>query len=172
MRAGPGREGTGAGPVRGVSHVTLVVRDLDRARALFRDVLGGEEVYASGSETFSRSPEVFFVLGGLWVAAMEGEPEAGRSYDHVAFEVSEASLDALRASLEGHGFLLEPSRPRVEGEGRSVYFRTDEGRLFELHAGSLEERLARYARGRGDQKVASPTGMGSSAVSRSRPLSR
>ena len=43
---------------------------------------------------------------------------------------------------------LLPPRPRVEGEGRSLYFYGPDNHLFELHTGTLAERLARYAKGR------------------------
>jgi hypothetical protein len=36
--------------------------------------------------------------------------------------------------------------PRVEGEGRSLHF-YDDNHLFELHTGTLEERLERYRQG-------------------------
>ena len=132
-------------PVRGLSHLTLIVRDLERARRLFVGVLGGEEVYASGGRTFSRSRECFFRLGGLWIAAMEGEPRPPGSYDHIAFRVREADLEPIRARLTEAGFPVEPDRPRVPGEGRSVYFRDDDGHLFELHSGTLGRRLRAYS---------------------------
>jgi hypothetical protein len=33
----------------------------------------------------------------------------------------------------------------VEGEGMSLYFYDYDNNLFELHTGTLEQRLARYA---------------------------
>ena len=37
---------------------------------------------------------------------------------------------------------------RVEGEGSSLYFHDWDNHLFELHTGTLETRLERYAKGR------------------------
>jgi hypothetical protein len=76
---------------------------------------------------------------------MHGEPDA-RSYRHVAFKVDEAELPGYEAKLRALGIEIAPARPRVEGEGLSLYFFDFDNNLFELHAGTLEERLARYAR--------------------------
>jgi len=35
-------------------------------------------------------------------------------------------------------------RPRAEGEGQSIYFYDYDGHLFELHTGTLTDRLVRY----------------------------
>jgi hypothetical protein len=35
----------------------------------------------------------------------------------------------------------------VEGEGQSLYFYDFDNHLFELHTGTLAQRLARYAQG-------------------------
>jgi fosfomycin resistance protein FosX len=75
---------------------------------------------------------------------MEGESLPSRTYNHVAFKVSDAQLDAARISVIRLGFDMRPPRPRVEGEGQSLYFHDFDNHLFELHTGMLEERLARY----------------------------
>lgn len=133
--------------IEGLSHLTFVVRDLELATRFFVEFLGGREVYASGSDTFSLAPEKFFAAGGLWIAAMRGEPRAGRSYDHVAFAVREEDLDGFEERARAMGLDILPPRPRVPGEGCSLYVHDYDGHLFELHAGSLNERLARYAAG-------------------------
>ena len=130
--------------VEGISHVTLVVSDLERSARLLAWVLGAEEVYSSGEETHSVSPEKFFRVGGAWLVLMRGEPSRARTYDHLAFRVAETDLDACLASIEELGLEVREDRPRVPGEGRSVYFYDYDGHLFELHAGTLEERLEAY----------------------------
>ena len=132
--------------IHGISHLTFLVRDLDRSARLFVEGLGAEEVYDSIGRNFSLSREKFFVLGGVWIALMEGEP-AERSYRHVAFQVDESELPRYEARLRALGAEILPSRPRVAGEGASLYFRDFDDHLFELHAGTLAERLARYAEG-------------------------
>ena len=133
--------------IEGLSHITFVVRDLDAMSRIITEVVGGEEVYASGDDKFSVSREKFFIAGGLWIAIMEGESLPSRSYNHVAFKVSEDQLDAAAEAVARLGLEFKPSRSRVAGEGRSVYFYDFDNHLFELHTGTLDERLRRYAEG-------------------------
>jgi fosfomycin resistance protein FosX len=131
--------------VQGLSHITFIVRDLDRTSWLLREGLGAREVYDSRAKNYSVSREKFFMLGDVWLAAMQGEPDA-RSYRHVAFKVDEPALLACESRLRALGVEIRPPRPRVEGEGLSLYFYDLDNNLFELHTGTIEQRLARYAR--------------------------
>jgi catechol 2,3-dioxygenase-like lactoylglutathione lyase family enzyme len=131
--------------MKGISHITFIVRDLERMAVFLCEGLGAREVYDSAGREFSLSREKFFLLGGTWLAAMEGEPPAERSYQHVAFEVDEAELPAYQARFEALGVDIRPPRPRVEGEGQSLYVYDFDNHLFELLTGTLEQRLARYA---------------------------
>ena len=131
--------------IQGISHITFVATDLERTANLLCAGLGAKEVYDSTHRNFSISREKFFTLGGVWLAVMEGKPVA-RSYRHVAFKVDAAELPALEARLRSLGVEIQPSRPRVEGEGQSLYFYDFDNNLFELHTGTLEQRLERYKR--------------------------
>jgi catechol 2,3-dioxygenase-like lactoylglutathione lyase family enzyme len=135
--------------IEGLSHITLITRDLDRMSAILEQVLDGREVYASGDDTFSLSREKFFVVGGQWIAIMEGESLASRTYNHIAFKIPASAIDTYRARIETLGLEFRQSRPRVAGEGHSVYFYDHDNHLFELHTGTLEERLERYRQGPG-----------------------
>lgn len=130
----------------GISHITFIVSDLDRMQEILEKVLGARCIYDSGADTFSLSKERFFLVGDLWIATMEGPALQQRTYNHVAFKIDEAEFDACRARIEQLGLDLRPPRPRVEGEGRSLYFYGPDNHLFELHTGALEQRLERYAR--------------------------
>lgn len=143
--------------VTGLSHITFIVRDLDRLEAVPSGVPGARKVYDSGDETFSLSPERFFLVGGaagdldvpapIWIAIMEGEPMAQSSYNHVAFKIRDADYDDCLDRIRRLGLEVREGRARVEGEGRSIYFEDHDNRLFELHTGTLSDRLRRYARG-------------------------
>jgi len=134
--------------IRALSHLTFIVRDLDRMEVLLRSVLDAQKVYDSGEATFSLSKERFFIVAGLWIAVMEGEGLPSRSYNHVALKIDEADYDAMLARIRSCGLEFREARPRVEGEGRSIYFYDHDNHLFELHTGTLDERLESYARGR------------------------
>lgn len=130
--------------MEGISHITFIVKDLERMSTLLCQGLGAREIYDSAGQNHSLSREKFFVLGGIWIAAMEGESPAQRSYQHVAFSVSDADLPRYQADLQALGVEIRPPRSRVEGEGQSLYFYDFDNHLFELHTGTLEHRLARY----------------------------
>ena len=131
--------------MKGISHITFIVKDLERMATLLCQGLGAREIYDSVGQNHSLSREKFFVLGGVWIAAMEGEPPAQRSYQHVAFSVSDADLPQHQANLQALGVEIRPPRSRAEGEGQSLYFYDFDNHLFELHTGTLEQRLARYS---------------------------
>ncbi|MGH3703189.1 MAG: FosX/FosE/FosI family fosfomycin resistance hydrolase [Agromyces sp.] len=132
----------------GLSHVTFIVTDLDRMETILTRVLGAVRVYDSGAETFSLAEERFFLVGdeptATWVAIMQGDGGLTRSYNHVAFQVDAGALDELRRAIDELGLDQRPPRSRVEGEGESIYFYDDDAHLFELHTGSLRERLRAY----------------------------
>ena len=132
----------------GLSHITFIVADLDRMEAVLTRVLKARKIYDSGDETFSLSPERFYDIGGVWVAVMQGDPLPARSYNHVAFKIDEADYDDRLAELRALGLDLREGRARVAGEGRSIYFHDHDNHLFELHTGTLQTRLARYAQDR------------------------
>ncbi len=133
--------------ISGLSHITFITSDIEKMSRLIIEVLGGVEVYASSEKQFSISREMFFTVGEIWVAVMEGKSLPSRSYNHVAFKTDEAGLEKAKAAIVKLNLEIKPSRPRVEGEGHSLYFHTNDNHLIELHTGTLEERLKRYSQG-------------------------
>ena len=133
--------------IEGLSHITFVVSDLERMTELLTTVFDAQEVYASGEQTFSLSREKFFLIGDVWIAIMEGDPLPDKTYNHVAFKIAESDFDAYARRIEALGVDWRAGRSRVQGEGRSLYFYDDDNHLFELHTGTLEQRLDCYRRG-------------------------
>ncbi len=132
-------------PIENISHITFIVKDVERMANFLCEGLGAREVYDSKAKNFSLSREKFFVLAGTWIAAMEGTASAKRSYQHLAFKVSDVELPEYEQRLRALGVEIKPSRTRVDGEGNSLYFYDFDNHLFELHTGTLEQRLQRYA---------------------------
>lgn len=130
--------------IEGVSHITFVVRDLERTSQLYKELFGAEEVYHSGNQLHSLSKESFFIIGGQWIAVMESPEILNRSYHHVAFKIQEEDVPSYLERINALGLELKPPRPRIGGEGISLYFYDYDNNLFELHTGTLEERLASY----------------------------
>ncbi len=130
--------------IEGISHITLIVQNLEQTSSFLSSVLGAKQVYDSGEETFSVSKERFFLLGGIWIAIMEGSPLSDRTYNHIAFKIPESDFEGYRQRLRAAGVDFHEGRRRVQGEGLSLYFHDYDNHLFELHTGTLEERLKAY----------------------------
>lgn len=131
--------------ISGISHLTFIVKDLTRSSVFFEEIFDAEEVYSSGDYTFSIAREKFFVIGNLWISLMEGKPLTEKSYNHIAFHIEENEVEHYIKRIQSVGAELLPGRPRVEGEGQSIYFYDFDNHLFEFHTGTLRERLTRYS---------------------------
>ncbi|HAC0847252.1 TPA_asm: FosX/FosE/FosI family fosfomycin resistance thiol transferase [Listeria monocytogenes] len=130
--------------ISGLSHITLIVKDLNKTTAFLQNIFNAEEIYSSGDKTFSLSKEKFFLIAGFWICIMEGDSLQERTYNHIAFQIQSEEVDEYTERIKALGVEMKPERPRVQGEGRSIYFYDFDNHLFELHAGTLEERLKRY----------------------------
>ncbi|MBL8908612.1 MAG: FosX/FosE/FosI family fosfomycin resistance thiol transferase [Rhizobiales bacterium] len=135
--------------MEGLSHITFITRNLDRMEEILLRVIGARKIYDSGDATFSLSKERYFLAGPedavIWIAIMEGDPLPTRSYNHVAFKIAPADYEPARKRIAALGLEMREGRSRVTGEGESLYFHDHDNHLFELHTGTLEERLRRYA---------------------------
>ncbi len=131
--------------IQGLSHMTFIVKDLDVMENILVTVLDARKTYDSGDDTFSLSKERFFDIGGLWIATMEGDALPAKTYNHVAFQIADCDYDMYLERIKSLKLELREGRARVKGEGRSIYFYDHDNHMFELHSGTLQERLARYA---------------------------
>jgi len=134
--------------IGGLSHITLIVKDLERTSLFLEKIFNAKQVYSSGDNTFSLSEEKFFLINGLWICIMKGEPQGERTYNHIAFKIQDSEIDEYISRIKDTGAETRPERSRVDGEGRSIYFYDFDNHLFELHTGTLEERLVRYSQGK------------------------
>lgn len=132
--------------IEGISHLTFIVKDLNRASTFFKEIFDAKEVYSSGDNTFSLTREKFFLVNDLWIVIMEGESLSQRTYNHIAFKIADEEFDRYKERICKLGLDMKPPRSRVDGEGRSLYFYDFDNHLFELHTGTLSERLVRYSK--------------------------
>lgn len=130
--------------IEGLSHMTFIVSDLDKMEEMLTKVFDAVKIYDSGDNTFSISKERFFDVGGLWIATMEGEPLPTKTYNHVAFKMDADEYEDRLERIKALGLEVREGRSRVEGEGHSIYFYDFDNHMFELHSGTLDERMARY----------------------------
>lgn len=119
--------------IRGLNHLTLAVRDLDRAVRFYEGGLG--------ARVARRWPGgAYLTLGELWLClSLDPAAEPGRDYTHAAFDVAEEDFDAAVGRVRAAG-----GREWKENrsEGASHYFLDPDGHRLELHVGTLESRIA------------------------------
>ena len=118
---------------RGLYHLHLIVRDLDRSLAFYREVFGLEERFRDGPKMAFLSTPGFADLITLNEDPVEAA-NAGQNggVGHFGFQLEAgADLDAAIADVvRGGGALVRRSQP---GEGRSyAYVRDPDGYLIEL----------------------------------------
>ncbi len=135
--------------IESLSHITFVVKNLEKTTKLYKDLFGAEEVYYSGDKTHSISKERFFVIGDQWVAVMENKEIVNRTYHHIAFKIKEENIEVYLDRIKDLKLEMKPTRQRIKGEGYSIYFYDYDNNLFELHTGTLEERLRTYSKADG-----------------------
>lgn len=130
--------------IQSVSHITFVVKNLEKSALLYKELFGAEEIYDSGEKFHSLTKEKFFIIEGQWIAVMENPDIVQRTYHHIAFKIAEADFLSYEEKIEQLQLELRPNRSRIKGEGKSIYFYDYDNNLFELHTGTLEERLEHY----------------------------
>ena len=128
-----------------ISHITIVVKDVERTGKFLQTVFEAKEIFDSSKKNFSLSYEKFFIVGGIWMAVMEGDPLQERSYNHIAFKIPGCKFEEYMSRIEKLGLEIRPGRNRTSSEGKSVYFYDYDNHLFELHTGTLDDRLKHYS---------------------------
>jgi catechol 2,3-dioxygenase-like lactoylglutathione lyase family enzyme len=122
-------------PVRGINHVTLSVRDIDRALSFYVDVLGCRlrARWVRGA---------YLEAGNLWLCLeLDVRARGGKSRNddsHVALAVDAGEFEALAESVRGSGATIWKEN---RSEGASLYFEDPDGHRLELHLGDLQSRL-------------------------------
>lgn len=121
--------------IRGLNHLTLAVRDVGRAVAFYRDVLGFHvaKTWPEGA---------YLTAGTLWLCLshdLETRSAPHPDYTHAALDVAAEDFAAVAERItRSRATIWKDNR----SEGESLYFLDPDGHKLELHVGTLESRLA------------------------------
>ena len=130
--------------IKNISHITLIVKYLDKTSKMLEYIFDAKEVYSSNNHNLSISNEKFYKLNDLWIVIMQGDSLPSKTYNHIALEISKRDYNIYLERINELELEIKPSRKRIKEEGKSIYFYDYDNHLFELHTGNLLERLRAY----------------------------
>lgn len=126
--------------VTGIDHVVLRVRDLERARAFYMDVLGcvlerrQEEIGMVQLRAGAQLIDLVDITGKIGLKGGAAPGEEGRNMDHLCLTVADFDIDAAADHLRRHG--VEPGetgeRFGASGKATSLYLTDPDGNGLEL----------------------------------------
>lgn len=150
--AGSSRRGSagcgaiGGIPLHGISEVILVVKDVERSTAFYRDVVGLIEDDVSNAKFHwfwagrpGKSQRIGITAGPLsFGAAHCGGPQ------HFAFGTERSRIRKLKAALEAWGLAVEGPVEFVSWNALSIYFSDPDGNRIEF-CGFQDARVPKAA---------------------------
>jgi catechol 2,3-dioxygenase-like lactoylglutathione lyase family enzyme len=122
--------------ITGISHATFAVSKLERSLHFYVDVLGLTPVVRWDEGAY-------LTAGGFWISLIldSAAPQATNnfSYTHFAFAVTPEQFVEMRKKL-----LLHDAEEWQDNTspGESFYFLDPDGHKLEIHARTLDDRLA------------------------------
>ena len=115
--------------IRCIDHLVLRVRDIERMRRFYCDVLGAEHVAYRPKFRMSH-----LRIGGSMIDLVEGKEPSGCNMDHFCLRVEPFDQQAIVSHLKQHGVAVGDIKNRygAEGNGVSIYLTDPEGNTVEL----------------------------------------
>lgn len=131
--------------VQRIDHIVLRVRDIDRAEAFYRDVLGcvvakrRDDLGLRHLRAGASMIDLVSVQGTLGSRGGDAAGKQARNVDHLCLRIEPFDEPAIVAHLAAHG--LAPHAPAsgnfgAEGDGPSLYFDDPDGNTIELKGAS------------------------------------
>lgn len=126
--------------IRGIDHVVLRVRDIERMRKFYCDVLGAQHVAyrpefgMSHLRVGSAMIDLVEVDGPLGKPGGAAPAKEGRNMDHLCLRVEPFDQRAIVDHLKRSGVTIGDIKNRfgAEGNGTSIYLNDPEGNTVEL----------------------------------------
>ncbi|MDA1475795.1 metallothiol transferase FosB [Bacillus sp. CLL-3-40] len=123
--------------ITGINHLLFSVSDLETSVRFYEKVFEAKWLVKS-------KKTAYFDLNGIWLALNEEKnlqrTQIHDSYTHLAFSMAQIDLPDWEVKLKALGVKVLKGR---KGHG-SIYFSDPDGHKFELHTGSVFDRLAYY----------------------------
>lgn len=115
--------------IRGIDHLVLRVRDMERMVRFYCDVLGAEHVAYRPAFDMTH-----LRAGRSMIDLVAGEAGEGRNMDHFCLRIEPFDEAAIVAHLKAHRVALGKITTRfgAEGNGVSIYLTDPEGNQVEL----------------------------------------
>lgn len=126
--------------IRGIDHVVLRVRDIERVRKFYCDVLGAQHVVYRPELGMSHLRAGNAMIDLVEVDGPLGRPggaaagREGRNMDHLCLRVEPFDQEQILSFLKARGVAVGEVRTRfgAEGNGVSIYLSDPEGNTVEL----------------------------------------
>lgn len=130
------------GRVRGLAEIVLWVRDMDRALAFYRDLLGLEVIsnpalpsrFLQAAQGAGGVPEMIVLVPHPDPAGSFPRAKAQRTLHHLAFSVAAAEFGALERLCRAAGLEVRGGKHPVLDGVRTIYVDDPDGNEVELIA--------------------------------------
>lgn len=120
--------------LKGISHITLAVKDLETSFNFYKDVLGFKPL-------MKKTTGAYFLAGDLWFCLNldpNRETQTSPEYTHFAFDVNESGFKVLSENITKYGSQIWQDNT---SEGHSLYFLDPDGHKLEIHVGDWQSRI-------------------------------